>query len=88
MTAKTEPDFYVLRLRSPRNVTVYGPGDLVGHPMTEAEWLDGKVQERQRVEAKGHDCFDNAVHSTFRSHRGGMQDAYHCGVCGDLLQVG
>ena len=33
--------------------------------------------------AKGHDCWDNPVHSTPRG-----RDTYHCGICGDLLQVG
>lgn len=46
------------------------------------------VEEAERLATKGHDCWDHPVHSTFRSYRGGMQDAYHCALCGDLLQVG
>jgi len=43
---------------------------------------------QKRIEEKGHDCDEHAVHSLFESDRGGLQDAYHCGICGDLLQVG
>jgi hypothetical protein len=36
------------------------------------------------VAAKGHDCWENPVHYLLPSGR----DAYDCGICGDLLQVG
>lgn len=53
-----------------------------------AERERGEQERQKSIAAKGHDCWANPVHRTFRSSRGGMQDAYDCGICGDLLQVG
>jgi len=49
---------------------------------------EDEAKAEAEVARKGHDCWDNPVHSLFRSSRGGMQDAYNCGICGELLQVG
>jgi hypothetical protein len=51
-------------------------------------YAESEVRHAARVKAKGHDCNDHVVHELFESSRGGMQDSYVCGLCGDLLQVG
>ena len=54
----------------------------------EAHWDEGERQMTEKIEAKGHDCWDFVVHSTFQRSGGGTQDAYDCSKCGDNLQVG
>lgn len=87
MTAPANDDFVTVRLPQPDSI--YQDGEWITDPDRIAEIVAvAQAAEVVAIAAKGHDCWDNPVHSTFRSSRGGMQDAYHCGICGDLLQVG
>jgi hypothetical protein len=52
------------------------------------EYAEAEIKHAAKVKEKGHDCWQHPVHYTFESSRGGQQDAYDCGICGDLLQVG
>ena len=45
-----------------------------------------EVEWKERVNTKGHDCFDHAVHEV--DNKMTLRDYYICGLCGDLLQVG
>lgn len=54
----------------------------------QAEIERGERERLATIAAKGHDCWEHPDHRLFRSSRGGMQDAYYCGICHDLLQVG
>ena len=48
-----------------------------------------RSEEREkRIKAKGHDCDEHRVHGTYLRDNGSENDSYHCGICGDLLQVG
>lgn len=55
-----------------------------------AALAEGARRQAEHVARKGHDCWDpaNIRHEMFESYRGGLNDAYYCRVCGDLLQVG
>jgi len=62
------------------------------HRLTEQEIveMDKKAarSRAKRVKAKGHDCDEHLVHETYVRDNGGVGDAYYCGICGDLIQVG
>ena len=47
-----------------------------------------QAEEKALIEAGGCAHDGEWVHSTFRSSRGGMQDAYYCHECKELMQVG
>ena len=45
----------------------------------------------EQVEPEADYCehpTDDWVHEFFESSRGGKNDSYHCGLCGELMQVG
>jgi hypothetical protein len=50
-----------------------------------------KAQEDEDARIAAGGCphpMEEWVHYTFESSRGGDQDAYDCGRCGELMQVG
>ncbi len=82
-----QTDFYTVKLPQPDSI--YADGEWITDPERIAAIVAAdQVKADAAKAAKGHDCWENVEHSLFESSRGGMQDAYHCGVCGDLLQVG
>jgi hypothetical protein len=77
----------------PTDGSCFGEGEWhfvdITDPVVIAEMMaEDERKQAEHVAAKGHDCWDFPVHRTFRRQGGGTQDAYDCGVCGDLLQVG
>jgi hypothetical protein len=94
-TVRGQPDQITLSHHAsqcPKDGTCYGSSSVHYVDITDPERIatimeEGDREYAEQVKAMGHDCWEHPVHSTFRS-RGGIQDAYHCGICDELLQVG
>ena len=47
-----------------------------------------EAEEAQRLEEKGHDCWDNVAHDLYQRDNGSKNDYYYCTICDDVLQTG